>query len=849
MENKLYAPICTLNKSKTYKVSKNLIDLNIRVFLFLFLWINTLTLHAQHTLTGTAIDGETQVAIIDAEIYNMTTGASTVTDKSGQFQFTNLKSGTYDIAIFSYEYSTKPQQVLVEKNTTQVFELERLKEQLSLVTLIAKREELFALKRLKAVEGTAIYSGKKNEVVLLDKVQGNLAANNSRQIYAQIVGLNIYEGNDGGLQLGIGGRGLDPNRTANFNTRQNGYDISADVLGYPESYYTPPAEALSQIQVLRGAASLQYGTQFGGLINFQLRQPPLRKKYEIVSRQSIGSFGLFNTFNSIGGTVGKLSYYTYYNFKNGNGYRENSGFTAHNFFGLMRYNFSEKTRLSFESTYFHYLAQQAGGLTDAQLADNPRQSTRTRNWFEVDWRLFNAKLEHSFGEKSDLSVSVFGLNAARNSVGYRGNPINLNENPVTSLDEQSTDGSYVLPRDLIKGTFQNWGAETRFLSRYSLRKQEAVFLVGAKLYKANNTAQQGAGSRGTDANFRLYDDEFPDYANQSNFLFPNFNVAFFGENIFYLSEKLAITPGFRFEYIRTKSEGDYRQVIFDNANNPIANQAFTDNRNFPRNLALFGIGMSYEANETLEVYANISQNYRSVTFSDIRVVNPTFIIDPDISDERGFTADAGLRGRWGKALSYDAGAFTLLYDDRIGVILDDRANRIRKNIGAAVIVGAEAFGDLNLKRLLYPENEQFKFSIFANTAFTYSRYTRSEENNVVGKQVEFIPLINLKTGIQIGYKNLLASTQFTYLSQQFTDVQNSATPPDGDIRSGVVGEIPAYHVIDVSLSYQYKKIRLETGINNLTNHTYFTRRATGYPGPGIIPSDGLSFYLTVGIKI
>ena len=78
------------------------------------------------------------------------------------------------------------------------------------------------------------------------------------------------------LQLSIGGRGLDPNRTASFNTRQNGYDISADVLGYPESYYTPPAEALGEIQIVRGAASLQYGTQFGGLINFDISQTSRR---------------------------------------------------------------------------------------------------------------------------------------------------------------------------------------------------------------------------------------------------------------------------------------------------------------------------------------------------------------------------------------------------------------------------------------------------------------------------------------------------------------------------------------------------------------------------------------------
>ena len=135
---------------------------------------------------------------------------------------------------------------------------------MSEVVVTQRKEKVFGLKQLKPVEGTAIYAGKKSEVVLLSNVQGNLASNNARQIYAQVAGLNIYENSIGGLQLNIGGRGLDPNRTANFNTRQNGYDISADVLGYPESYYTPPAEALQEIQVVRGAASLQYGTQFGG---------------------------------------------------------------------------------------------------------------------------------------------------------------------------------------------------------------------------------------------------------------------------------------------------------------------------------------------------------------------------------------------------------------------------------------------------------------------------------------------------------------------------------------------------------------------------------------------------------
>ncbi len=820
-----------------------------RYAILVFMLCYNSSIIAQYTFSGKIIDKKSNSSIANAEVYNLTTGAFVLSDETGQFEFKNLENGYHEIAIFSYEYATLTEKVLVEKNIEKQFELEVLGVELSEVVVNARKEELFALKRLRPVEGTSIYAGKKSEVVLLDLTTGNLANNNSRQIYAQIVGLNIYEGNDGGLQLGIGGRGLDPNRTANFNTRQNGYDISADVLGYPESYYTPPAEALSEIQVVRGAASLQYGTQFGGLINFKFYEPPYGEKVELISRQSIGSFGLFNTFNAVGGHIGKWRYFTYYNYKKGDGYREYSAFDAHNFFVSATYQFSKKTALSVEGTYFKYLAQQAGGLTDVQFNNNPRQSTRTRNWFEVDWKLYNLKLNHQFNENSKLSLSLFALDAQRNALGFRGNPTNLNENPITALDEQLSDETYLMPRDLIKSTFKNWGVETKFLTKYKLKEKKAVLLLGAKYYNANNTSLQGAGSRGVEADFTFYNESYPDYANQSNFEFPNLNIALFGEHIFYLNDRLSITPGIRYEYIKTESEGVYQQVNYDNAGNPIDQEMFTDNRNLKRNFVLFGIGASYQPSTSIELYGNISQNYRSVTFSDIRVVNPTFIIDEDISDEKGFTTDIGIRGRWKKNISYDIGVFNILYNDRIGIIINERANRERKNIGKAVIFGLESFIDFNIARILNSKQQQFKFKWFINNALTHSRYIESEENNVEGKQVEFIPTINLKTGIQVGYKDVLLATQFTYLTKQYTDVQNSATPAAGDARSGVIGEIPAYHVLDLSLSYKWKMLRLETGINNIFDTAYFTRRATGYPGPGIIPSDGRGYYLTLGIKL
>ena len=816
------------------------------LFLFLAFCAN---LQAQIKITGQVKDAVTEKAIDWAELFNKAKSKIISVDAEGRYEMLVDSAGSYPIIAFAFGYEVIDTLINVPGPITLNFSLKELSTELSEVEVIQAREEIFNISRLRPVEGTAIYAGKKSEVVLLNGLVGNLASNNARQVYAQVVGLNIYDSEAAGLQLSIGGRGLDPNRTSNFNTRQNGYDISADVLGYPESYYTPPAEALEEIQVIRGAASLQYGTQFGGLINFKMKRPNPDEPIQWVSRQTLGSFGLFTSFNSLSGTKDKWSYYTYFNYKQGDGFRPNSGFESKNFYAHLGYEISSQTDLSLEYTHLNYLAQQAGGLTDTQFNIDPTFSNRNRNWFHVDWNLFNLKLEHEFSDRTDWSLNLFGLSADRNAVGFRGDVTNLNSNPVTDIDEQANDGSYVNPRDLIKGSFNNWGAETRLLTRYNLGQHESVFLIGSKFYKANNTSVQGPGSNGTNADFSLAIDAFPDYPNQSDFDFPNLNAALFGENIFYLNDQLSLTPGFRFEYIKTESAGTFNNVVFDNAGNPIANRELTDNRSLERSFFLFGLGLSYDHSDDLEVYANLSQNYRSVTFSDIRTVNPSFIIDPNIRDEKGYTADFGARGSWRDVLSYDIGGFSMIYDDRIGIILDDRANRLRTNIGKALIFGAEAFAEWNLAKTFQWDQQAIQARWFVNTALTTSQYVSSAENNVAGREVEFIPAVNLKTGLRIGYRNLMMNWQFTYLSEQFTDAENSLVPEAGDARNGLIGQIPAYSIMDLSFSYKLGQWKVETGVNNLLNEVYFTRRATGYPGPGIIPSDPRSYYFTLELKL
>ena len=796
-------------------------------------------------ISGTITDSETKSALADVEIIELKTGTNSFTDRQGYFNIDISNQKETQLVIYKDGYQVLD--FIIETIEDHYFiSINPLAVELSQIELTEQRKEIFATRKLKNIEGTSIYAGKKTEVVMLDLLNANLASNVSRQVYAQISGLNIYEGSDGGLQLNIGGRGLDPNRTSNFNTRQNGYDISADVLGYPENYYTPPSEALEEIRIIRGASSLQYGTQFGGLIDFKIRKIPSFRKWDIQSKQTYGSYQFFNSFNSIGFHKDKISVDAFYNFKRGNGYRDNSQFKAHNAFVSTHYQISQKADLELEFTYMNYLAKQAGGLTDMQFASTPRLSTRDRNWFAVDWKLYNLKYHYNFTKDQKLEFNLFALDASRKSIGFRGNPIALNENPILSLDEKDSDGNYINERDLIDGRFRNIGAEVRYLSEYQIKNKLATYLVGLKFYKSNNTSVQGPGTSGTDADFSLQTEQFPDYANQSNFIFPNLNVATFIENIFFINKKLTITPGLRFEYIKTKSEGTYQEVIFDLAGNPIANQTFADNQELSRQFIIGGIGIDYQLSKKAKLTFNLTQNYRSVTFSDIRVVNPSYIVDENITDEKGLSLNAGITGRIKSRFSYDFNCYSILYNERIGIILDDRANRKRTNIGDAIIAGTESLLNFIPIRIVKQGERIFELKAFLNSSFTYSKYLNSKSNNVVGNTVEFIPEINLKSGLSMNYKGLKASIQHSFVSQQFTDAQNSLIPADGDFRSGIIGEIPSYQIMDLNLSYAWKQMSIETGINNLTDSSYFTRRATGYPGPGIIPSEGRTFYVTLG---
>ena len=768
-----------------------------------------------------------------AQVFVLNGKQSAITDKNGYYSM-KLTSGDYQIGVFYFERKSMLKEVSVEEVVELLdFSMPLLETVLEEVITSGNKEDNKDIDRLNAVEGNKIYEGKKNELIKLEKLNGNLATNSARQVFAKVPGLNIWESDAAGLQLGIGGRGLDPNRTSNFNTRQNGYDISADPLGYPESYYTPPMEALARIEVVRGAASLQYGTQFGGMVNFVFKEGPEKKKFEYTTRNTIGSFGLISSYNSVGGSSEKVDYFAYFQHKRGDGWRVNESFKANSGFANATIHLSSKLDLAVEFTHMDYLAQQPGGLTYNMFVTDPRQSRRERNWFEVKWNIPAISLDYQLSDNTKIGLQAFGLVGSRKALG----------NIETPTKQDFPDNK----RNLLSDEYKNFASELRVLHRYEAFGDIHALAFGARYFLGNTMQDQGDGPSGYSVDFNFYNDDRTEYL---DYQYKNENVAFFAENIFNVTENLSITPGIRYEFIRTSADGIFKDIDFDLAQNPIKDSLIIENRNYPRGFLLAGIGASYKLDNDTELYGNFSQNYRAVTFNDIRISNPNLRIDPNLRDESGFNADLGIRGELKKLLNFDWSVFYLNYDDKISNYQEtDSTNKIIRrvtNVDKAQILGFESYTELAISKLTPIDQDHF-ISVFTNFAYLYSRYStsgpRSEE--IDGNRVEFTPEINLQTGLNYDYKNFSSTLQFGYVSSQYSEASNAGVD---QVPTGIDGEIPAYYVMDLSCKYKYKFAQFEAGINNLTDNIYFTRRSTGYPGPGILPSPGRNFYFTLGLK-
>ena len=710
-----------------------------------------------------------------------------------------------------------------ENNETDTLPLKYLSE----ITIVGRGSKS-DYQQMPEIVGTNIYAGKKSTLIVLDNVQGNVVTNTMRQVLAKVPGIHIWESDPSGIQIGIAARGLSPNRSWEFNVRQNGYDIAADPFGYPEAYYNPQLQAVQRIEVVRGQGSLQYGAQFGGLINYILRNgSEINKKLEFETQQTVGSRALFNSYNAIGGKTDKLHYYSFFDHRNGDGWRQNSKYFTNAGFGTVTYSLSPRLSLTAEVMHSHIRSQQAGGLTDSLLYIDAQKSFRGRNWFDIKWTNPALTAQYQINAHFRWNTKLFATIGDRNSVGFT--------QSITVKDSINAATRDYNNRVLNIDQYRNFGLESRMITDYILGKMNNTISGGVRLYTGTTHRKaDGKGTSGTDYDMTVIGNYPRDIEFESK------NAAAFAENIFRISDKLLIIPGVRYEWLEGSASGR-------NGYSSNGSEIILQNISRSRGFLLLGTGAEYHVSKTTEIYANYTEAYRPIQFANLQAPPTTDIVDPDLKDAKGYNIDLGYRGKIKNFLQFDVSGFYLQYNNRVGTITPAGANyRLITNVGNSTSKGFEGYAEINLLKAFNTVVRNSNLVVFGTYSYIDARYSGDHKDAATkGKKVENAPGNIFRGGVSVGYKDFLLTGQLSYVGETYSDANNTLKPS----ANGQNGLIPSYTVTDLTATYKFSKgFNIKAGINNLFDERYFTRRAGGYPGPGALPGDGRTAFLSIGAK-
>ncbi|MCX7728142.1 MAG: TonB-dependent receptor, partial [Bacteroidia bacterium] len=316
--------------------------------------------------------------------------------------------------------------------------------------------------------------------------------------------------------------------------------------------------------------------------------------------------------------------------------------------------------------------------------------------------------------------------------------------------------------------------------------------------------------------------------------------AVFAENAFFILPKLKIVPGIRYENIQSSIDGYLNYFL---------NQTVNVQRT--RNVLLLGSGVEYEYLSNHFIKLNYTQNFRPVLYSELIPPSTTDVVDEKIKDMNGSVSEISAEGVLLKdGVYYNISAFYMEYKDKIGTILKDGKN-FRTNIGDAINKGIEILIDGYLLKCLNIQ-KPYDVNIYYAGTFQNFKYTRWDDpatfntsKNLVGKSVEYAPDFIHRTGVKFLSKYVDISYQKQFYSDVFTDAMNTDKPN----ATATIGKIKGFTIDDITMNIKlHKWFSLSTTINNIFDVKYATRRAGGYPGPGLMPGNGRNWLVSIGFK-
>jgi Fe(3+) dicitrate transport protein len=692
------------------------------------------------------------------------------------------------------------------------------------------------------VEGTRINAGKKTSNILLNELP-SISNDNYRQLIATTPGLVLAE--ESTPLVSIGYRGFEPHRMQYFQVLQDGFPIHADMIGYPEAYYTPPFDAVERVEFVRGGAALQYGPQPAGAVNFVMVRPPTDTPFSISSLNTIGSFGFYSNYTQMGGTIGGLGYLGYYYHRQTDGFREaNSDYFLNNWSGTLAINAEGAQRFFLTVEAYDEVHGEPGGLTMAtgpnavNYATNRNGTSRFFDRMRISRYAVNLLYENEISDSTLFTARAWWNSYRRYSHRQRGGGFGtLPTGPASQTNSIETQQYY------------NWGFEPRLRHDYHWLGQDHTVSVGMMLYQTYSPRIDAQGSTPSAMT--------GDIRRQSN-RYTNYYSVFL-ENLFRI-DKLSITPGVRLESI-WQSVRELQNVDKAAIGQPLSNE--TDFAFVP----LFGLGLEYAFTPQIQAYANVSQAYRPVIFTQAVPTGPNLVVDGNLNPSFIWNYEIGFRGDPTTWLTWDTSFFMVDFQDQIGTRTADGGNlTIIENSGRSFTYGWDLSVQTDLVGLAQAIWNPMPVGLAESASTADGKQTAGKEiaapvwndwvdrygslsvlNNLTlmssefisgpnqGNTPEYTPNYMYRFGLTYNWRSRFQVALLgTFIDSTYADSTNTAQR-----------FIPAYDVWDLTFEAKVYRdtVSVIAGINNLFDRGYYSRIRPD----GIDPAAPRNWY--AGVKV
>jgi len=643
------------------------------------------------------------------------------------------------------------------------------------------------------VEDGKILLGKKTNVVDLSQ-QPAINNSSARELFARAPGIFVSEQYGQG-QWNLGYRGLgDPHESEFFNVQMNGVPIMSDWMTYNTLLWAPPLQRVAEVEVIHGGSALLYGPQPGPVVNFIMRRPEPNARWSGRNDLTLGSYGFKGNYNELAVGSERFGLLVSTDYRENDGERVRGGSRVKSVMASAIFQESEDALWTLDVNGFQSFNNEAGRLTFAQWSADPDLSIRPFDDFRV--QRFQAALLH---ERALNDYTVLDVKA------WAGYHDRWSRRAGSVLPGQARPGFTTFDRQ----QFQFAGIDARIRFDWG---QNHTLTTGAVVYNSDSPRSQGRASdllAPRQTSIRFLQERDSQYR------------AAFAENAFRLGA-FSLVPAVRLERVTLGVDETIKLSSLRRA--PVR-------RDFDRDVALFGFGGTWDASDSVQAYANLSEGYRPMRFDDI--ANPSSELavsnDPEVANSQ--TAELGLRGAPIVGLQFDASVFQIDFDDKIEQRVVGVSDIERINSGDARHRGLDLAVDYNWFASRQRDDQLTTF--FSNT-WLDAEIVRSVVPAQVGKRPQFAPNYLSRAGVAYqsasGWKAMLSGS---FVASQFWQDSNLA-------RGDLPARMPSYRVYDLSVEVPvHANITLTGGVNNLSNETYYSRIRTD----GIEPAPGRAGFI------